>query len=366
MLAGDFRQLEPVRKEPIYKTDCPEMDWVNCFIELNGMHRFKDDLQWGKLLGKFRNGEITQQDICSINDRCLVKKGDELPDGIQYASYTNRTRDVINTIHFEKYCEEINSDNIAQDAIMIFSDQLMRKSSSKIYVPIRSRKTFYEKVGENDIRPHQQKPRLDPVLKLFRNCPVMLTHNQDVEEKRANGTCTTLEQVVFHPGETTFTVELDSGVSVRGVFASQVDRLILRHQHKDMRQVLFHVKPEEYTVDADWPIPKSLQTGSATERLPMKMFQIPVVRNTATTGHKLQGKTVKSIFVYEWHYGLNWPYVVLSRVTTMDGVYIRNELDSMDMTKYAVPIELVTFMEKMREYEPNEYPNAAMYQQAIN
>ena len=35
-------------KLPIYKdNNCPYfIDWVNCYIELNGMHRFKKDVRW--------------------------------------------------------------------------------------------------------------------------------------------------------------------------------------------------------------------------------------------------------------------------------------------------------------------------------
>ena len=50
IFSGDFWQLEPVGrgKLPIYKdNNCPYfIDWVNCYIELNGMHRFKKDVRW--------------------------------------------------------------------------------------------------------------------------------------------------------------------------------------------------------------------------------------------------------------------------------------------------------------------------------
>ena len=56
VFAGDFRQLEPVGKgkKAVYKENCPEFkDWVNCFVELSGLHRFKDDPNWGLLLLQF-------------------------------------------------------------------------------------------------------------------------------------------------------------------------------------------------------------------------------------------------------------------------------------------------------------------------
>jgi hypothetical protein len=39
------------------------------------------------------------------------------------------------------------------------------------------------------------------------------------------------------------------------------------------------------------------------------------VGNFATTGHKLQGKSVNELVVAEWSKVKNWAYVVLSKVT---------------------------------------------------
>jgi hypothetical protein len=70
----------------------------------------------------------------------------------------------------------------------------------------------------------------------------------------------------------------------------------------------------------------------------MKGIQLPVVSNNATTGHKLQGSSVDSIFVHAWIYE-NWAYVVLSRVRTHKGLYLRHPLD-FDLRRYAVPPRL--------------------------
>ena len=62
IFSGDLRQLEPVGKgkNPVYQDDCPEFkDWINSYIELNGKHRFKDDAEWGELLFRFRDGNVT-------------------------------------------------------------------------------------------------------------------------------------------------------------------------------------------------------------------------------------------------------------------------------------------------------------------
>ena len=95
----------------------------------------------------------------------------------------------------------------------------------------------------------------------------------------------------------------------------------------------------------------------------MKLNQFPFVRNTATTGHKLQGKTVEAILAYAFRYSVNWPYVVMSRVTTMDGLYLRKRLSD-DLSNYTVPPELTEMLVRLRDREPqyldySEYENVA-------
>jgi hypothetical protein len=44
--------------------------------------------------------------------------------------------------------------------------------------------------------------------------------------------------------------------------------------------------------------------------------------NHATTGHKLQGKTIESLVIAEWSKVRNWAYVVLSHVRTLGGLFL--------------------------------------------
>jgi hypothetical protein len=108
-------------------------------------------------------------------------------------------------------------------------------------------------------------------------------------------------------------------------------------------------------VKATWPLPASLQTSNKKDDiLGMMMNQFSFVSNSATTGHKLQGKTVASILVYEWTYKfVNWAYVVLSRVKTVTGLFLRpgKGLDE-DLSKHSVPEELIQMLNRFRECEP--------------
>jgi hypothetical protein len=81
----------------------------------------------------------------------------------------------------------------------------------------------------------------------------------------------------------------------------------------------------------------------------MEINQLPVVSNTATTGHKLQGSGVDSLFVSEWKNEASWIYVILSRVKTRNGLFLREELKP-DIKLHAIPMLL---QKKLRHFRSN-------------
>lgn len=85
------------------------------------------------------------------------------------------------------------------------------------------------------------------------------------------------------------------------------------------------------------------------EKVPTKMRgdQCPIISNSCTTGHKLQGCTVDSILVNDWHYGQNWAYTVLSRVKTMAGLYLRTLLTE-DLEKYRMSPDMLAMLDQFR------------------
>ena len=59
----------------------------------------------------------------------------------------------------------------------------------------------------------------------------------------------------------------------------------------------------------------------------VKVIQCAVNSNSATTGHKLQGISLNQMVVRYWNYSTpNQIYVVLSRVRTLEGLYICEKL----------------------------------------
>ena len=58
--------------------------------------------------------------------------------------------------------------------------------------------TFFQNIGESDCKMHRE--RLDPMLKLYKNCELMLTVNDDVRRGKANGTTMKLCKVILKSG----------------------------------------------------------------------------------------------------------------------------------------------------------------------
>ena len=67
--------------------------------------------------------------------------------------------------------------------------------------------------------------------------------------------------------------------------------------------------------------------------------------------HKLQGSGVQSLFVHSWYYVTNWVYVILSRVQTKSGLFIRKQLSN-DLSKYSTPKKLTNMILKLRKKTP--------------
>jgi hypothetical protein len=354
IFSGDMRQLEPVGplNKPVYAENCPEFkDWVNCFIELKGMHRFKQDPEWGELLLRFRDGKMTETDLQKINER-VVHPAAMLPEDIKYATFFNRDRDSINAALFEERCKYLYSKEPTgkpiNDSILVFSDGLQVQNSSNQYVPFINTSAFWENCAEDDIKMPRGAGRMDPVLKLYLGCRVMHTCNTSVKEGLANGTQATLEKVVLKHGQVPRRVLLGGNIPVLAVHANQVSHTVLRHTNERITPPTFTVRPKQQSFRANILKPRMLRVkGKERELLKMKATQLPVIINNATTGHKLQGTGVDCLFVHNWSYVTNWVYVMLSRVKTRAGLFCRKPL-STDTNKYTVPQSLTNMLDQFR------------------
>ena len=166
------------------------------------------------------------------------------------------------------------------------------------------------------------------------------------------GSQATFDKIVIKPNAVVHTVMLSNGVPVKAVHASNVDHIVLRHTNDRVTPQVFTLEPKQHTFKAKILKPDALQTkGHEREDIRMKAVQLPVIINNATTGHKLQGSGVDNIFVHTWSYTTNWAYVMLSRVKTKKGLFMRKPL-SRDLRHYAVPPALVRMLNRFRRAAP--------------
>ena len=203
---------------------------------------------------------------------------------------------------------------------------------------------FYENCSENDCkmpRNSRQKGRVDPMLKLYPNCPMMFTKNHDVLNGQANGSRVRVKKIKTKPGETPKILKLDCGTKVQALLASQVESILVEHEAEDISPRCFHV------TEFSWQFTTTLLCGTEDLNVSMKGKQFPLISNSCTTGHKLQGCSVEQILINDFHYQVNWPYVVLSRVRTMEGLFLREPL-STDLKKYRMNPKMKQMLETFR------------------
>ena len=105
----------------------------------------------------------------------------------------------------------------------------------------------------------------------------------------------------------------------------------------------FRVKPTTATCKVNFPI---MLLGKKTHfRAPIKLTCLAVNVNHATTGHKLQGKALEEIVIVEksTQNAKKWVYVVISRVRTLDGLFllepIPEDIDFRPDEKYTAMME---------------------------
>ena len=264
---------------------------------------------------------------------------------------------------FEDYCKSNCPSNVSETfngAVLILMDSLEIMDDNKSYEPIKSnrfKKHFYTHTGEDGC--HMESGRVDPVLKLYYNCPLMLTLNEDVPKGQANGSRLFLRKVHVKAGEEPFIIWLKCGVKVRTFRASQIEKITIKHEMDDMIPRTFDVLVHGFSF-------KTTLNIDGEEISPrMKGRQFPLISNSATTGHKLQGYTALQLLVWNWHYAENWAYVVLSRVRKMKGLFLRKPL-SYDLSKYTMSDDMLNMLEGFREDFSIEFLSDSQYQQLID
>jgi len=266
-----------------------------------------------------------------------------------------RARSKINNAIFAEHIRKTHSANprepMPMHTLVIRSDDLTWKSNQKSFGPT-ARHSLWSECSDCHIKTAGSHGKfVDPFLKLSTLIPLMYTENHDVPNGIANGTLCYLLKVVLHADvtEADFCLMNIDGYFVRTIDATKVDYLLCKI---DGSNKPFKVRADHVSCKIDFPI--QLIPGEKTRKIVRATInRFPLLVNHATTGHKLQGQTKTSVCISDWHYGANWPYVVLSRVTTLKGLFMLKPLRTDH--DFSHDNRLIRMLNRMRQKTPAPY-----------
>jgi hypothetical protein len=134
----------------------------------------------------------------------------------------------------------------------------------------------------------------------------------------------------------------------------------------DLKRIRFKMKAENFSPNV------SVKSHPLAPKIEFtcRMTQFPINLNDATTGHKLQGMSKDVIIITSWPKGglsalfKNWEYVVLSRVRTLDGLYL---FEPIDLEKSFKPSkEYRSFLVRAKQQEKSVLDNIKQLKMNLN
>lgn len=316
---------------------------------------------------RFREDGPTVDDVQKINSRVVGSPNgpteEDLPKNAAYACRTNTDRMAINDGIFVQHLQLTHSKDPEvippKHTVCVKASNLAWWKGPYQYQDMNKRMKdyFHATVGEAHIEESKDTKSYDPMLKLYYHRPVMINDNIDVENGLSNGTMCKFIGLNLKAG-----VEWDDleRIQIDGyyVWCANVTQVkSLRVQLLDGLETEEEVKmadlvPKSRNVTAEIPIALD---GSVTKHTPrrkrkcrLRTFSLNIAN--ARTVHKLQGRSLQACMVNSWQYKENWAYVALSRVRTIQGLFLRIPLDHSNCKP--MQLEIRQFLERMRKKRP--------------
>ena len=360
IFAGDFQQNEPVRmkeREKLWHQSSSRLfeDNINCCIILDGLHRFKDDEEYGRILQRLCRGKLTQDDVDRINTRLVGRNGVVLPKVLEgdscYACSTNSERNAVTAGIFREHLQathpDAGSDEVPPKHTIIIKGLVESPSRSSKKVDRALHKRITE-LGDCDMK--QGTKLISPHLCCYNGAYFMCNSNDGLKENgTANGSQARLLRVKLVSNPKSYKCEVWDSKKVWTVCASDVEFLEFEHHpQRKGKSKLFRLKPKKMSVTVN-VLPHDDVSQSSRVLMKCKVTQIPVNSSDAITGHKLQGLTKDNVIVFSWNKSTNWIYVVLSRVRTLSGLYLFRALRLKDIKPPSR--EYFAFLDRMRSMQ---------------
>ena len=167
--------------------------------------------------------------------------------------------------------------------------------------------TIYNNCGDADIQSANKRTNkhVDPALKLYTGIPIMLNSNDHIEQGRGNGTLARFRKVVLK-NDSTLTSKIWDGYHVNTVSVDDVKFIVCEHwedsggsNNNQKPPRTFKLYPEITKVNIKMQLFGSRKKITFANQY---IRQFGALVNIATTGHKLQGRSVDYIIIVSWFY----------------------------------------------------------------
>lgn len=302
-------------------------------------------------------GTDTREDRENINKRVMKKRsGPAKPTNpnTSYACTTNKERNAVEASSFKNHIlathPKIENAEQPPDNMLIIEASLRRKKK-KVSQAIQD--VVVSKLGDDDIRAtdfSSKGAKITPAMRCYPGSHHMCITNKDLDKGRGNGTLCRCLGVKLKQGARREWKNWE-GRKVYTVSVDDVEWVEFEHWPEPPKNSTrtFRLTPQTFSATIKLPLTNDCD-GLTIKVGNVRVSQIPVNSNIATTGHKLQGMSKDSLIVNSWAYGFsNWVYVVLSRVRTLSGLFLNKPLD-LDKD-FEVPQNLVQFENRMQARE---------------
>ncbi len=300
VLTGDWYQLPPVLGTAMWKSTDSSGGFalyrrLNCAVELDYSHRHANDPATDQLCDRFLDNQPTQDDLIRVNLR-LITATLRPPVSATVVVPDNNDRTAVNRLAFRTYCERYPLTE--RKSTSWFERGCIRVVASLSCPEYPT--ALNERTRRHVLNLKEQDIKRCGYLDLIVGCPLILTQNVEVSNGLANGTMSTLVDVVLNDRAQIsvcplFTNENGQPVYVHCVEASGVDSLILQHSD-DVWSKKQHAFPSLpigcFPLKIEHSVSTSVTVRSAdhsvTRQVRVMIEQFQAVPAFAITGHKAQ------------------------------------------------------------------------------
>ena len=299
---GDFYQLPPIQQRPVYSDFSDPMlnlshNWKNFKLaELTEVMRQRGDQKLIDLLNNIRIGKVTDEDEITLKSRIICRDNPEYPLDALHIWAENIPVSEHNTYMLNNIEENQEFEISAVDT---FPKNITQSMTNEIYS-----------------RTQMNTNGLAHKLTLKLNAKVMITTNVDVSDKLNNGQIGTVNNFKF-----------DQQGNIMIVYLKMEDN------KAGMRLICSDIYGRQNNVVPIQRVEKDIKINKNSPSSPVvKRLQFPLMLSWACTVHKVQGKSFSKIavsfdLVKQKSFKPGQIYVALSRVTTLNGLYLTGIFD---------------------------------------